>query len=228
VTGAHVPPRSEPVRPRGGLHLNPAGHPRSAQPPHALPSPDVAEGATGTTTTGVAAASVPAADGVGVTGAGAVVSALPHAARSSNAERRARRTSMGEGVYAGPGASRRPASPGGTGGCMAEFDGAPGLINTTVSSLSAWPRDVGRAARAGRPARLTVVAEGAARQPAQEDAGDREPDGGEGVGEVSLRPRDGAHRRDLALWPRGEKLATVRPRGRRRSRGRRTHGDASR
>src|SRR5260370_26174048 len=78
----------------------------------------------------------------------------------------------------------------------------------------------------GSQRRLVAVAEGAARQPAQEGACDREADGGEGVGEVSLRPRDGAYRLDLALGPRGEKLVTVRPRGRRKSRGRPIRGGA--
>src|SRR6202789_3437162 len=102
------------------------------------------------------------------------------------------------------------------------------LLSTTVSEASAWRRSVGRAGGVGSPSGLSVVAEGAARQPLHEGACHRETDGGEGVGEVSLRPRDGAKRFDLALGPRGEKLVTARPRGTRRSRGRPIHGDASR
>ncbi len=57
---------------------------------------------------------------------------------------------------------------------------------------------------------MRLVTEGAAWQPADQRASERESKGNERIGEVSLRPRDGTRQLHLCFWPRGESAGFLR------------------
>ena len=101
------------------------------------------------------------------------------------------------------------------------------LLPSTTARLSSRRDGAWCGVRVG-DAVARAQARGAARQPSRDRASEREPDGDEGVGEVSLRPRRRSRRRHLAVCPRGKNAAHAPKPGTRSSIGRRRRDGASR
>src|SRR6186713_773920 len=87
------------------------------------------------------------------------------------------------------------------------------VVNLTLLRGVAGPQRGSDVAPASVVLPASAVTDRASGQPSRDSAGKGETHGGEGVGEVSFRPRGRSNGFDLSVWPRGKNAAHVPKRG---------------